>query len=252
LELFDRLLAACDVEGARAAEVRIGIHWTVVVLERDGMLRAGLAATQTPEGWEHGRPYVREAGRLAGAPASDLAALIHSESATERSIGLAAINALLNADARAADEGNAEDLLLRLGAGKRVAVVGHFPFVDRLRAAAATCWVLELRPGPADTPADRAAGVIPQADVVAITAMTLLNDTFDALVKLPRPGAFVLLLGPSTPLSPILFDYGVDAISGTVVVDIPAVLAAVGQGANFRQIPGKRLLTLRAPEDSAR
>jgi uncharacterized protein (DUF4213/DUF364 family) len=55
------------------------------------------------------------------------------------------------------------------------------------------------------------------------------------------------VLGPSTPLSPLLFDYGVDAISGAVVVDIPAALAAISQGANFRQIPGKRLLTMTRP-----
>jgi uncharacterized protein (DUF4213/DUF364 family) len=42
----------------------------------------------------------------------------------------------------------------------------------------------------------------------------------------------------------VLFDRGVDAVSGTRVVDVPAALQAVGQGATFRQIPGKRLLTM--------
>jgi uncharacterized protein (DUF4213/DUF364 family) len=37
---------------------------------------------------------------------------------------------------------------------------------------------------------------------------------------------------------------GVDAISGTRVVDVPAVLRAVAEGATFRQIPGKQLLTM--------
>jgi hypothetical protein len=41
-----------------------------------------------------------------------------------------------------------------------------------------------------------------------------------------------------------LFEYGIDALSGTLVLDIPAALAAVSQGANFRQIPGKRLVTM--------
>jgi len=34
------------------------------------------------------------------------------------------------------------------------------------------------------------------------------------------------------------------SISGTKVVDVPAVLGAVGEGAAFRQIPGRRLLTI--------
>lgn len=75
--------------------------------------------------------------------------------------------------------------------------------------------------------------------------MALINHTFEELLALCRPEAYVLVLGGSAPLSPLLFDYGVDAIAGTQVIDIPAVLRAVSQGATFRQIPGKRLLTMR-------
>jgi uncharacterized protein (DUF4213/DUF364 family) len=55
-----------------------------------------------------------------------------------------------------------------------------------------------------------------------------------------------LVLGPSTPLSPILFDYGVDILSGSVVENLDAVLQAVSQGANFRQVhqQGVRLVTM--------
>ena len=130
------------------------------------------------------------------------------------------------------------------GAGRRVAIVGHFPFVERVRQAAAECWVLELHPRPGDLPAGRAAEVLPQADVVALTGTSLINHTFDDLIGLCRPDAFVILLGGSAPLTPVLFDRGVDAVSGTRVVDVPAALQAVGQGATFRQIPGKRLLTM--------
>ena len=54
----------------------------------------------------------------------------------------------------------------------------------------------------------------------------------------------MVLLGASAPLSPVLFEHGVDAISGTRVVDVADVLQTVGQGATFRQIAGKRLLTM--------
>ena len=141
-------------------------------------------------------------------------------------------------------ERNAEEIILKRGRGLRVAVVGHFPFVPSVRAAAAECWVLELAPGPDDLPAERAPEILPQADVVAITGMTLVNGTFEGLAALARPEAYVLLLGATTPLSPLLFEYGVDALSGTILLDIPAALAAVSQGANFRQIPGKRLVTM--------
>ena len=43
----------------------------------------------------------------------------------------------------------------------------------------------------------------------------------------------------------MLADYGVNLLAGSSVEDIPAVLAAVGQGANFRQVhkAGVRLIT---------
>jgi uncharacterized protein (DUF4213/DUF364 family) len=157
---------------------------------------------------------------------------------------MAAFNSLLKVDEKACTEMNAEDLIVRRGTGRRVAIVGHFPFVERVRQAAEVCWVLELHPRAGDLSAGQANEVLPQADVVALTGTSLLNHTFDDLVGLCRPETFVILLGASAPLSPVLFERGVDAIAGTRVVDVPAVLQAVGQGATFRQIPGKRLLTM--------
>ena len=89
--------------------------------------------------------------------------------------------------------------------------------------------------------------MLPQADVVALTGTSLINHTFDGLIRLCRSDALVLLLGPSAPLTPILFEAGVNAVSGTLVTDPERVLRSVGQGATFRQIKragGLRLLTL--------
>jgi hypothetical protein len=241
--LVARLLSSLAPSGP-VIEVRIGTHWTAVVVETERGLKAGLAATQMAHDLEHGRPAVREAGKLIGRDARMLADLALSDSPTERSIGFAALNALIEVDETLCVERNAEEIILEQGRGRRVAVVGHFPFVPSVRAAAEECWVLELAPGPGDLPAERAPEIIPQADVVAITGMTLVNGTFEGLAALARPEAYVLLLGATTPLSPLLFEYGVDALSGTVLLDIPAALVAVSQGANFRQIPGKRLVTM--------
>jgi hypothetical protein len=172
--------------------------------------------------------------------------MVRSKRILEASIGMAAFNALLEVDKGPLIEINAADLVLERGTGKRIAVVGHFPFIERVRAASSECWVLELRPGPGDLPADQASEVLPQADVVALTGTSLLNHTFDDLLALCRPDAFVLLLGPSVPMVPVLFEAGVSALSGTVVEDPEQVLLSLSQGATFRQIKrggGLRLLT---------
>jgi uncharacterized protein (DUF4213/DUF364 family) len=243
MDTIDRLLDSLHGD-APVRQILVGAFWTAVVLETDPP-RCGLASTLRAESGGPWPPVVR-AGRLMERSGRELAQMLRSERILEASIGMAAANALLEVDESALPELNAEQIVMEQGAGRRVAIVGHFPFIDRVREAAAQCWVLELHPGPGDLPADHAAEVLPQADVVALTGTSLINHTFDDLIGLCRPDAFVLLLGPSTPLSPVLFEAGVNALSGTRVDDTEQVLFSVGQGATFRQIKrrgGLRLLT---------
>jgi len=230
-----------DLEAdAPVHQVLVGAFWTAVVLDT---ARCGLASTLRGETHEEGPPVPR-AGRLLEHSGRELAGWLHSSSTLEASVGMAAFNALLEVNEASCTEVNAEEVIVERGAGRRVAIVGHFPFVERVRQAAKDCWVLELHLRPGDLPTERAGEVLPQADVVALTGTSLINHTFDELISLCRPDAFVILLGGSAPLSAVLFDHGVDAIAGTLVVDAPAALQAIGQGATFRQIPGKRLLTM--------
>jgi uncharacterized protein (DUF4213/DUF364 family) len=98
------------------------------------------------------------------------------------------------------------------------------------------------------TEAEAAADLIPQAEVVAITGSTLVNHTLDDLLALCRRGVEVMVLGPTTPLSPILFEHGATLISGTLVTDEALALRAIAQGAAFRQVGGVRLLTMVKPK----
>jgi len=241
VSIIDALLNSLQAD-APVRRVLIGAFWTAVVLGTDPPC-CGLASTLRAETHHEGPPVPR-AGRLLEHSGRELAEWLRSPRILEASVGMAAFNALLEVDEAACIEMNAEDVIVQRGAGRRIAIVGHFPFVERVRQAAETCWVLELRPRAGDLSARQANEVLPEADVVALTGTSLLNHTFDDLIALCRPEAFVVLLGASAPLSPVLFERGVDAISGTQVVDVPAVLQAVGQGATFRQIPGKRLLTM--------
>ena len=244
MSTIDLLLDGLETD-APVCQVLVGAFWTAVVLETDPP-RCGLASTLRPVTHPSGPP-VSQAGCLLERSGRELAEWLCSSSTLEASIGAAAFNALLEVDEASCVEANAEEVILERGAGRRVAIVGHFPFVERVRQAVEECWVVELRPRPGDVPAERAAEILPQADVVALTGTSLINHTFDDLIRLCRPDAFVLLLGPSAPLSPLLFEVGVDAVSGTRVTDPQRVLRSVGQGATFRQVKragGLRLLTL--------
>ena len=246
MKLIDELLATLPDGSVR--EVRMGAFWTAVVVEVAGQLRCGLASTLRAENNHHhgGGPAVRDAGSLLPCRAQELAELVRSPRPLEAAIGMATINALLPRQEAQWLDLNAGEVIAQHGADKRVALVGHFPFIPQLREQVGTLWVLEQRPAGGDLPAEAATEVIPRADVVAITGTTLLNHTFEGLLALCRRDAMVLVLGPSTPLSPLLFEYGVHLLSGSVVEDIEAVLQAVSQGANFRQVHqyGVHLVTM--------
>jgi uncharacterized protein (DUF4213/DUF364 family) len=246
MDILEDLIAT--LPDGRVAHVNIGLHWTTVVVEIDGYQRCGLASTLHHE-HQHGLPDVPQAGGLESLSGRELAAFVIGDQPTLRSVGMAAINALLPQHPASWSDINAEDVIAEHGIDKQVALIGHFPFVDRLRHRVGNLNVLELNPQPGDLPGSAAADVLPFANVVAITSMTLLNHTLADLLALCTPQARVIMLGPSTPLSPLLFDYGITVLCGSIVVANEKVIRFVRQGANFRQVhrAGVRLVSMINP-----
>jgi hypothetical protein len=244
MKLLDDLLAV--LPDGEVLDVCIGLHWTAVIARSNGQARCGLASTLPTPHNHSAEPDVPQAGHLHTLSALELAHLACSEQPTQASIGVAAINALLPPQPDRWRDLNAEAMIAAHGIGKTVVLIGSFPFVPRLRSCVGRLFVLELQPKDHELPAEAAPAILPQADVVAITGTTLINHSLEGLLALCAPGVTVLLLGPSTPLSPILFEHGIDVLSGSVVTDIDQVLAAIKQGANFRQVhrAGVRLVTM--------
>lgn len=244
MSLVDDLIA--QVPEGEIEQVQVGLHWTAVVSIQGGVRRCGLASTLS-EPHKRGEPAVPEAGDLTRYTGRELIKLAFMEDKPVlTSVGVAALNALLpDPLPEMVEEEQVESLLARYGANRTVALIGHFPFVPRLRDQVGELQVLELRPRQGDLPAAMASDVLPQADVVAITSMALINRTLEPLLELCAPEALVVMLGPSTPMSPVLFEYGIDILAGAQVIDIEGVLRSVCQGGNFRQIhrAGVKLVT---------
>lgn len=234
-----------DLLWGEIVDICIGLNWTAVVVDVDGERRCGLASTLWGDANNKVDLEIPTTGNLIGQPARELAAYLKSEHPTRSSLGLAALNAILPRSPELWINQHAEETILEMGIGKRVALIGHFPFVPHLRDQISHLDVLEFSPLDDDLPASAAPQVIPQAEVVAITGMTLHNGTLEALLSLCAPDAKVMLLGPSTPLSPVMFDYGIDVLAGATVEEIDPVMESVRQGGNFRQVrqSGVRLVT---------
>lgn len=237
MAILDDLLSNLP-DDAAVRSVWVGAHWTAVCSRFCGLASTILSTCP------HGNAIVRDAGSLHRKSAGQLAEYARSDNLLEAGIGVAAINSLLEVDESHAQDLNASEVLAQHGKDKTVALVGHFPFIPKLRSQVGRLWVIEQKPGEDEYPAEAAADLIPKAEVIAITGSALINHTLDGLLSLRPPHALVMVLGPSTPLSPILFRYGVDILSGVRITDENAVLLTIGQGASFRQVQGVRLVTL--------
>ena len=236
MAVIDAILATLTRD-AVVRDLRICLKTTAVWSHQLGLAHTFPRMVGHAESQEH-RPR-----NLSGQGARELAELARSEDLIDASVGVAAINSLLESDEATLREGNAYELIVSRGAGKTVTVVGHFPFIERLRAEVASLHVLELAPRPGDLPASEAPRVIPQSEIVVITGTALINGTLDGLLRLAR-GRYTILLGASAPLSPVLLDHGIDAVCGSVITDPDAALRSVSEGVSFRYMEGLRRVIL--------
>ena len=235
MKLLDDLISTLN-EDSRVKEIHACVFWTAVLSRH-----CGLAATFHEEHPYH-RP-VRDVGSLTGKSALELAEYARSDNPLEASIGMAAINSLIDVDEASCVEENAFDILAREGMDKKIAIVGHFPWISKLRTVAKRLWVIEQRPEEEDLPAEAAESILPQADVVGITGTSFINHTVEKLLELSR-SSFTIMVGPTSPLSRVLFDYGVDVIAGVKVVEPEKTIRCISEGAIFSQIAGVKLVTM--------
>lgn len=243
MKLLDDLISTLN-EDSRVKEIHACVFWTAVLSRHCGL------ASSFHEEHPYHRP-VRDVGSLTGKSALELAEYARSDNPLEASIGMAAINSLIDVDEARCVEENAFDILAREGMDKKIAIVGHFPWVPKLRAVVRKLWVIEQRPEEGDLPAEAAESILPQADVVGITGTSFINHTAEKLLELSK-NSFTIMVGPTSPLSSVLFDYGVDVIAGVKVVEPEKVIRSINEGAIFSQIKGVKLITMINPKHEIR
>jgi uncharacterized protein len=225
MQMLNDLLGKVRTD-APVGEVRRGVHWTAVVSRY-----CGLASTLDAPS-----PDFRGDRILAGMTALQLARSCLSDDIPTASLGLAALNSLIDVDMEKWADVDGLKLVHDMGKGKNISVIGHFPFLEDLGKIAANLWIIEKRPGPGDIPEERGQEYIARSDIVVISATTLINHTLQGILGSCREGSIKMLLGPSTPMSEVFFDYGIDILSGSVVADREKLLKLVDKGAGYAAI----------------
>jgi uncharacterized protein len=215
-----------------AVDIRVGLGYTAVVLE-DG--RCGLAFTLHEQEYES-CTIIAEAGTLAGRKASELISWIKRPEETACAIGLATVNALIGLPKGTTESDILE--LLQVESEDAVGMIGYFgPLVDSIKKRARVLHIFERKPIPdlGVFPDSAAGDLLPQCQVVIMSATTLLNHTIDRLLDSCRAAREIAVLGPSTPFLPEVFSRrDVTLLSGIYVVNGPQVLRVASEAGGTR------------------
>lgn len=226
MKLIDDLIEANSANDAPVKDVRVGVGWTCSHGKYGGVAKTyGIPVV-------HGN-YTQDMGNLTDKTTLELAEYARSWNLVEASIGVAAINSMIKPQGKT--NINAQDLILEEGKNKKITMVGKFPKIDEIRDVAKELWVLEcdptlLNPKEGIITESAAEYVFPGSDIIVITGSTLINKGLERYLDLARQeDAYTILLGPSTSMSEVMFDYGADMLAGVEILDPEAILRKIGQ-----------------------
>lgn len=231
-ELYDRLINGIPKDW-KADEIVRGSAFSYVK-SRNGI---GMAEIKS---YDYRMPIFTR--NMEGAPLREVAESIKSWNFYEASVGLAAINAYYNSIEVAKSNGvtigdamHVEDRIydpfimsqneIR---GKKVAVLGHFPHITTLLAPICEMKIIAGDfPKDDDYPPTAVEFLFPESDFIFIGSSSFIDKTLPRLLELARNAKKVTIVGPSTTLAPLLFDYGVADLSGFVIKDNPRAMRIV-------------------------
>ena len=183
------------------------------------------------------RPYASRmpmfTKNLIGLSLREVATCVKSWNFLEASIGAAAINAYYNnphvardndvafSDAKGVEDRRFDPFIMSQNEikGKKVAVVGHFPYLENLFGAVCDLSIIEWEPENGDYPMPACEYLLPECDYVYLTCTSIVDKTMPRLLELSENAKLITMVGPGTPLAPVLFNYGIGELSGFIIKD---------------------------------
>lgn len=200
-------------------------------------------------------------GKLKGRPAAYFLDGLWAESPMRRALGIAVLNALsstcwkikppsgyeIKMDCDPVDEIDISDK------ANAVVVGALVPYLRTFMQQGNPLTILELDPRtlkdderPYWASPEESAERIAQADILIITGTTLINNTLEGLLKDVKPGAEVIVVGPTASMVPdAFFERGVTSIGGIAVTkpdDLLDVLSEAGSGYHFYGKSAERVI----------
>ena len=231
--------SACLTNIPKVRMVAISLGYTLVELDTDT-----LGVCFTPRSGADSCVHYQSAGTLAQKPVLELAELMLSPNPLEKSVGIAAVNAVSKVIMDHEPEKfsfSGSDFLDLLPLKKerlKVGMVGNIgPFLPFLKKHAASLIIVDDNPslpqgimgqGPAMS---RNIKDLAQVDVLIITGSSAAVGDFDEALTAARSARFIGVVGPSAGWLPDpAFRQGVHAVAGTRITNLPGARRAILEG----------------------
>ena len=207
-----------EIGDGRVLRCAIGINWTIVECE------FGCGLAQTPQNYLSACKPISIAGSITGQTLSTVSDYVNSSNPIEVSLAVAAMNAYFNRSDLQTENTNGLDIFSE--PGSILAVVGRFPGLERRGFKPL---VIEMDPKAGEFPAEKSQEVIDQCDYVIITASAIINRTIDDLLNFSE-NKKVAVIGPGTPLTRVLFEHGINVLSGMLINEPELAFRIVSEG----------------------
>lgn len=232
--IYELLLDHCTCD-AVVDHLMIGLVWTLCKSKQHSNVGLAMSpgyATRTLS-WS---------GSLSGKPVTDLAAWILEWDPYQSTVAMAAINSCINSRSlpdsvildHTTEHANLAvfEYFLPQLYNKKVVVIGHYPGIERYQDLMQLS-VLEKQPVADDLPDSACEFLLPGADWVFLTASSIPNKTFPRLAELSRH-AKTVLMGPSLPWLPQLYEFGIDYLAGVEITDSSVLYHTAAEGGGVR------------------
>lgn len=250
--LYEELLSGIP-QGIKAKNIVVGATFAAVESETGAV---GLGSYL----WSryYTRPFTHP-GDLTGKTLRELAELIKSRNYLEAAIGQAAVNAWYNAPEMARqngvdmDQNPREDRMndpfimsQREIRGKKVATIGHFPYLEKLFEPICDLAIIEHEPDMnGDYPFEAADYLLPDCDFAYLNASGLVDKSLPRMLRLSQNAQKITLVGPCAPLWPGFARYGIQDVSGLVITDAGRALRMAAGAEHCKPFAAGRKVSLR-------
>ena len=199
-------------------------------------------------------------GKLSGVGLKQYLDDIFCDNVLRRTLGIAALNALSNYIWELEEKGELEkssygpimsvDAFDKIDVTKydKTVVVGALiPMLKKLIANGNDFKILEQDPRtlkeremPFYAPAEDADKYVPEADLLVITGVTVLNGTLSHILEIAKDDATILVTGPTASMIPdVFFEKGVTMTGGIVVTDADELLDVISEAGSGYHFFGK-------------